>query len=177
MEQITLKNNTQMELRDAKVSDAKTLVDFYNEVGGETGFLSFGKNEFPCDEKAEEKVIDGMIAQNTATMILALCQEEVAGVVTINSSLKRKMKHVGEIGICIRQKYCKLGLGTVLLQKAIDFARQNGVTEKISLIVRCDNEHAIQVYKKLGFETEGILKKESFDDGVYYDSICMGLFL
>ncbi|EKN40155.1 GNAT family acetyltransferase, partial [Clostridium botulinum CFSAN001627] len=32
-------------------------------------------------------------------------------------------------------------------------------------------------YEKFGFEKEGILKKETLINGVYYDLIAMGLFI
>ena len=41
------------------------------------------------------------------------------------------------------------------MEKIIDFAKNVAKTETISLEVRSDNERAIALYKKFGFETVG----------------------
>ena len=47
-------------------------------------------------------------------------------------------------------------------------------TTKVNLDVRIDNEKAIHLYEKFGFEKEGTIKKCLFIDGVYYDNYIMG---
>ncbi|MBK5074486.1 spermidine N1-acetyltransferase [Budviciaceae bacterium CWB-B4] len=47
---------------------------------------------------------------------------------------------------------------------------------KLYLIVDRENEKAIHIYTKLGFETEGILKHEFFINGEYRDTIRMCIF-
>ena len=48
-------------------------------------------------------------------------------------------------------------MGKRLLQQSIHWADENEI-KRISLQVLETNEKAIQLYKKLGFEVEGILK-------------------
>lgn len=64
-----------------------------------------------------------------------------------------------------------------MMRELIEWSRTNGVTEKITLLTREDNEVAIQLYKQLGFETEGILKNDNFINGIYYNTLSMGLLL
>ena len=47
---------------------------------------------------------------------------------------------------------------------------------KLSLIVDCENQRAIGVYKKLGFREEGLLRHEFFVDGEYRDVFRMAIF-
>ena len=44
--------------RNPAAEDAENIVDFYNYVGGETSFLSFEKDEYPLDVKAQEAKIN-----------------------------------------------------------------------------------------------------------------------
>ena len=81
------------------------------------------------------------------------------------------------LGIVISLEYCNAGLGTIMMDYLIEWCKNNGETVKISLTVRKDNKRAIALYEKYGFEIEGILKKETFIDGEYYDSIVMGLMI
>ncbi|WP_281249477.1 GNAT family N-acetyltransferase [Fictibacillus arsenicus] len=96
---------------------------------------------------------------------------------TINSSQKERTKHVGTLGIVVSKKYTGLGLGKVLMKDLIEWAKQNGLTKKISLVTNETNTVAIELYKKLGFEVEGLLKKDNFINGNYNNSIIMGLLL
>lgn len=68
------------------------------------------------------------------------------------------------------------GIGKHLLQQTLSWVDTNGM-KKISLNVLETNERAISLYKKYGFETEGILKKEKLlSDGNDYNTIVMGRF-
>ncbi|MEG3028798.1 MAG: GNAT family protein [Oscillospiraceae bacterium] len=177
MESVTIKNGTVISLKRAQVQDAADIVNFYNYIGGQTDFLSFGKDEFPNDVKAEEKFIESIEKSVVDIMLLARAEGKLVGIATINTSPKRKFRHVGEMGIGIELDYCGLGLGRAMLDKVLDFARGNGTTKKVNLVTRSDNSRGIALYEKLGFKPEGLLKSESFEGGKYYDSLLMGLFL
>ena len=47
---------------------------------------------------------------------------------------------------------------------------------KLYLVVDRENEVAVHIYQKLGFETEGILRKEYYVNGQYRDVIRMAIF-
>lgn len=59
---------------------------------------------------------------------------------------------------------------------AMDYAFTVLNLYKLSLIVDCENERAISVYKKLGYREEGILRHEFFVNGEYRDVIRMAVF-
>jgi GNAT superfamily N-acetyltransferase len=63
------------------------------------------------------------------------------------------------LGIAVAEKYVGLGLGVMMMNQLISFGKQQGV-KQIKLSVDNDNEKAIQLYKKLGFEL--LEKKEAF---------------
>jgi len=63
------------------------------------------------------------------------------------------------LGIAVAEKYRGVGLGAIMMNQLISFAKQQGVRE-IKLSVDNDNEAAIQLYQKLGFKL--VEKKETF---------------
>ena len=63
------------------------------------------------------------------------------------------------------------------MNKLIDFCRNNGVTTRIQLDTRCDNDVAVKLQEKLGFEIEGKLPNTTLIDGTHYDLYVMGLML
>ena len=163
--------------REPVVEDAQKIVNFYNFVGGETTYLSFEKDEYPLDVEAQKEDIVSTKAHPASIMLLAMDGEEIAGIGTIHSGNKIKSRHQGELGIVIAKKYQAKGIGTELMNRLIDFCRGNGVTTRIQLDTRCDNEVAVKLYEKLGFVIEGKLPNTTLIDGVYYDLYVMGLML
>ena len=61
--------------------------------------------------------------------------------------------------------------------KIANIATITKITTKINLSVREDNPRAIALYKKCGFEVEGISKNETYLDGKFFDIVNMGLIL
>lgn len=153
------------------------MIDFYNLVGGETDFLSFGKNEFKRDLKEYESYLESTREEDNSIILLTIIDEQIAGIASINSNQKVRTKHVGTLGIVVAEQYCGLGLGGEMVDYLIEWAKLNGITKKISLLTREDNTRAIELYKKVGFETEGILKKDNYINGVYYNTLMMSLIV
>jgi ribosomal protein S18 acetylase RimI-like enzyme len=177
MHNVILNNNIEVTIREATKEDAQNMIDFYNIVGGETDFLSFGVNEFKRELQEYEEYITATSKEPNSIMLLALIDSEIISIATINSSQKERTKHVGTLGIVISKKYTGLGLGRILMNDLIDWAKQNGVTKKVSLVTNESNTIAIELYKKLGFEVEGLLKKENCIRGAYNNTVMMGLIL
>lgn len=163
--------------REPVIEDAKEIVDFYNYVGGETSFLSFEKDEYPLDVEGQKESIRATNESPINTMLLAIVDGKIVGIGTISSSHKIKSRHSGELGIVVAQKYQGQGIGTSIIQQLIDWAKGNGVTTRIQLDTRTDNELAVKLYQKFGFEIEGCLKNSTLLDGKYYDLYVMGMMI
>ena len=177
MRNVTIKNNLEVTIHEAGHEDAQNMINFYNVVGGESDFLSFGAGEFKRDIQDYKEYITATSSEPNSIMLLAAIHSEIIAIATINSSQKERTKHVGTLGIVISQKYTGMGLGKILMNELLEWARQNGITKKISLVTNENNKVAIELYKKLGFEVEGLLKQDNFVNGAYCNTIMMGLLL
>lgn len=67
------------------------------------------------------------------------------------------------------------GYGTSAVRQILQYAFDTLNLRKISLRVLVDNEPAIRVYRKFGFEVEGTLKAHVFKEGQYKDLVVMAL--
>lgn len=67
------------------------------------------------------------------------------------------------------------GIGTQLLKRIIEWAKESESIEKIELNVRASNTQAIALYKKMGFLEEGCLKRRVRTEIGYIDDILMAL--
>lgn len=59
------------------------------------------------------------------------------------------------------------------MQAAVDMADKWLNLSRLELEVQVDNEAAIRLYKKFGFEIEGTLRKYTYRDGEYVDVFAM----
>ncbi|MFX1478347.1 MAG: GNAT family N-acetyltransferase [Promethearchaeota archaeon] len=85
--------------------------------------------------------------------------------------------HVGILGIIIKSDYRDLGIGTHLIDTAIRESQKLNSKEKIILSCFSTNERALHLYRKLGFETVGVRKKQFYMDSKYYDEVLMELWI
>ena len=77
------------------------------------------------------------------------------------------------MGIVCPERVLGCGLGSYLMQLAIDQTRSNGF-EQLELGVYSDNSRAIHLYEKFGFERYGIQPRAfKLKNGTYRDEIIM----
>lgn len=177
MKEIKLKNGKTAILRSPIKEDAQAMIDYLNIIGGESDFITFGKNEFSMSVEAEQDYIERINSMDNSKNVLIIIEDEIVGIASITSVQKERMKHNGTLGISIRKKYWGIGLGSEIMTYLIDWSKSNKITKKINLLVREDNIRGVKLYEKFGFEKEGLLKKDICVNGVYYNTIAMGLYI
>jgi len=110
--------------------------------------------------------------------IILVCEvkNRVIGQVSVEKK-GGKISHVGELGIAVHPAYWNLGVGTALINAAIQRAKKEGISKLYLEVVR-ENRRAILLYKKFGFKVEGLLKKHfRMDDGRFADLVIMSKFI
>jgi RimJ/RimL family protein N-acetyltransferase len=85
--------------------------------------------------------------------------------------------HVADLGLMVAAAHRRRGVGSALMQAAESWARRAGVS-KLELHVFPHNEPAIALYEKLGYEREGLRRKQyTLPDGRPADVILMAKHL
>ncbi|TAH49382.1 MAG: GNAT family N-acetyltransferase [Chloroflexota bacterium] len=84
-----------------------------------------------------------------------------------------RRKHAGGIGMAVRDDWQGKGVGTALMQAVVELADKWLNLTRLELEVYVDNEPAVHLYKKFGFEIEGRIKQHSYRDGEYVDTYYM----
>lgn len=175
MERILLKSGEMITVRKAVVDDAEGLIYHVNTIAGESEFITFGPGEFEITVEKEREILEAYAKADNKIFLVAEVDNEIIGCVTFAGGGRERTKHTGEFGISIRQKYWGQGIGTVLLNRLIIWAKDSGIVRKINLRVRSDNERGIKLYTKMGFVKEGLLTRDMHTNGKFYDSLQMGL--
>lgn len=109
-----------------------------------------------------------------AYMLVASVDGDLVGqinVMTFPNSPRRK--HVGEIGMAVRDDWQGRGVGTALMQAAVDLSDNWLALTRLELEVFVDNPPAVRLYQKFGFEIEGVKRAFAYRDGRYVDVYAM----
>ncbi len=101
---------------------------------------------------------------------------EVDGQVVGVSGLSRgehNRSHVGYVGMMVHQDFQGMGVGSALMEAVLDLVENWLGLTRLHLEVHTDNSRAIELYKRWGFEAEGVFRADSFRDGRYVNTMVM----
>lgn len=175
--EIRLKNSGFLLLREAGEQDAEQILAYLNRVGGESDNLLFGRGEFSMPPEQERQFLLGLRRQEKSVMLLGFDGGELVSVSSLSCFDGRaRIAHRAEIAVSVRKDHWGLGAGRAAMEALIDFARRQGL-EILQLDVRADNERAVALYRSLGFETLGRYRRFFKLGEVYFDALCMNLYL
>lgn len=133
--------------------DAEAMLEYLKRIGGETDNLTFGAEGVSCAIEEEAAQIERAASSRDEVMFVAKDKGIIVGDVSL-SRLPRRMRHRGDLGIAVVKEYWGCGIGSSLLGKVIEFAKENDF-DVIELQVRSDNAAAIHLYEKFGFQKFG----------------------
>ncbi len=106
--------------------------------------------------------------------LVAVVDGDVVGAIGLHTFRDNpRRSHVGSIGMAVRDDWQGKGVGAALMQAVVDMADKWLQIKRLELEVYTDNPPAIALYKKFGFEQEGVLRVYAFRDGQYVDAYAM----
>ncbi|MFX1466159.1 MAG: GNAT family N-acetyltransferase [Promethearchaeota archaeon] len=152
-------------VRFSSKEDIISLKKMFNKVVREKRFL-------PTLEEIEEIGNEWLDHRYQDFSIVAEIQGELVGQIQLERLEDDATQHVCEIGIIVDPDYRGIGVGSKLLEKAIQTAKHLGF-EKICLSTFHTNSNAISLYKKFGFQEVGRRKKQFKIADEYIDEILM----
>ena len=175
---VTLKDGTRVCLRSPEVMDASQLNDYMRQTSGETHYMVRYPEECSQSLQTAQKRLQAMAEEERSFMLAAFLDGELVGNCGVNQIADRfKIRHRAELGISIKKKAWGLGLGTILVERALQQAKENGFTQ-VELGVFSDNDRARHLYQKLGFQEMGCIPNAFYlKDGTYRDEVQMVRFL
>ena len=168
-----LPNGTVLTVRSLCADDAEALSAFRLATYRETYFMA----RYPEEGANLEAVQTGLAASGKSPVnfeVGAFAGETLVGefgVAQVRPHIK--YRHRAVMGISVRKEYWGCGLGSFLMQLAVDQTRANGF-EQLELGVYSDNGRAIHLYEKVGFARCGTMPHAfKLKDGTYRDEIMM----
>ena len=108
--------------------------------------------------------------------IVAVAEDRVIGHLNVSREENPVTRHVASLGMAVERQWRRRGVGSALLEAALEWAHSVGV-EKLALTVYPDNDAARALYRRFGFVEEGRMTGHSKKAIGYRDEIVMGLWL
>ncbi|MCI9074812.1 MAG: GNAT family N-acetyltransferase [Dorea sp.] len=162
-------------IRETLPEDAEKIIEYIKKVGGETDNLTFGKEGLPITLEQEREYLQQMRESRHSVHYSVWKDGEMIGDASLKE-LPRRMSHRADMGLSVVKAEWNKGIGSRLLDKMIEYARQNEI-EIINLEVRSDNTGAIHLYEKYGFKHIGTMPAFFKIGNSYFDFEVMYLDL
>lgn len=161
-------------IRSAVADDAEQLSAVRLQIDGETENMDRDRGEAFIDPAGFKEIIRTDTERPRNLFLVAEAKGRIVGFSRCEGTDLKRFSHKVEFGVCVLQAYWGYGIGNNLLKESLAWADRNGI-RKVTLNVLETNEKAVALYKKLGFEIEGVLQKDKLlSNGLYYNTIMMG---
>jgi|GEM_PF-171469 len=174
--EVKLSDGRQVMLRSGTPGDAAALLSYMHGCLPDISpFIEMDVDEFVHTEESEHEwlaVQEGVVG---ALVLLALEGDRIVGITNCScNSSRRRIAHIGHIGMSADKSHWGSGLGGAMLGALIDWAEGHPALELLELDVYADNERARSLYLGQGFVEIGkVPGRARFADGSRKDGVTM----
>jgi RimJ/RimL family protein N-acetyltransferase len=167
-----------MEIRMIRESDAQSFTELNSNLDGETRFMMLEPGERNPDPDSQQTHITQLLSSGNSMIFVAEeeLQKKLIGYIGLFGGRFKRISHSAHIVMGILEEYRGKGLGKALMQTAEEWAKDVGL-KRLELSVITDNEPAIALYTKQGFEVEGFKKHSLIINSRFVDEYYMAKLL
>jgi RimJ/RimL family protein N-acetyltransferase len=161
-------------VRRATAADAEGWLALGHLLDRETSFMLLE----PGERVSTVAEVRSMLGCSSEDAFYAVAEDEgrLVGLLGAERGQYRRERHKADLflGVCLA--YGGQGIGRRLLEAAEGWARDVGL-HRLELTVMAHNARAIALYKRMGFEAEGMARHSLCVDGAWVDEMDMGKLL
>ena len=162
-------------VRRADASDAGELVALSAAVGREPGGWLLA-TESARSVGDERRYLRAARRHPDVAVFVAVDGDALVGRLSVARDPHPASAHVADLGVVVAASHRRRGVGRMLLDTSVEWARAAGV-RKLELHVFPWNEPAIRLYEAFGFLHEGVRRRHYRRDGVDVDAMLMAYHL
>jgi len=164
-----------MIVRAAQPSDAEGLTELGSAVGSEPEGWLVTTNGWR-DAADERRYLRAIRRYPNAAVFVAEDEGDIVGRLSIARDQHPASAHVADLGLMVAATHRRRGIGTALLDAAVEWGREAGL-RKLELHVFPWNKAAIALYEHYGFVKEGYRRAHYRRGDDYADAILMAYSL
>jgi RimJ/RimL family protein N-acetyltransferase len=165
-------------IREAEEKDAARLIVFVKEFAEEPNIgIGLSSGDFKLTIEEEAKTIREFAESKNSIFLVAESEKQIIGMLSCKGGHRKTSQHSTTLGMSVAKAWRGQGVGTLLIRRAVEWAKQTDCIKRIELQVFTTNPGAIHLYAKCGFVIEGQRRQSIYRDGAYHDDFMMALLL
>ncbi len=177
-QRVTLKDGREVVLRLSRQGDAERVHAYICALGRSTDMILTYADDLPPIERIQSHI--EMIPKGQFYSLVAI--DPGSGDVVANASfrfaVRKKLAHTAELGMGVLPSHASVGLGTIMLERAIEDMKLNSQIDRLDLTVIASNTHARRMYERAGFVEEGVkVRSLKQPNGHYDDEVMMAMWI
>ena len=158
-------------IRRAVPKDAAAIAAYMVEPSVFGGLLQL---PYPTEEMWFKRLSDGATPGSADLSLVAELDGAVVGGAGLHAAaLQLRRRHAMGLGISVAVAAQRKGVGNALMAALCDYADRWVGVRRIELTVYTDNESAVRLYRRFGFEIEGTFSGYALRDGFLVDAYAM----
>lgn len=157
-----------MEIRPVTISDAEAIADIRRQDGVREGVLGLSSER----TSATENFLRSFGERDRG--FVAVENGETVGFAFMLANKEECRAHSGFIAVMVDRHFQQRGIGGKLLSRITDCADNELGLRRLELLVLTDNEQAIKLYKRHGFQVEANRHHAAVVRGHFADEYVMG---
>ena len=162
-------------IREAEIHDASAVINLLDQIGQESTFTSLDENGISMSESEMGLFINQQAQSDNQITLLAFLNDDLVGIINITADQRPRVRHIGDVFLGIKKVFWGCGLGSILMEEAIEWAKSSGNIRRLQLTVQKRNTAAVHLYEKMGFSIEGLQERGArIEGGEFLDVYLMG---
>ena len=159
--------------REIEIADAEAFGYLLEQVDASSEYMLWEAGERKSELKQQQSMIQNIKDRSNSMIFVAENRnEEMIGYLFAIGGNANRNKHAVYMVIGIAEKARGQGVGTSLFREMERWAIQQQI-HRLELTVAIKNEAGLALYKKMGFEIEGIKRDALRIDGAFVDEYYM----
>jgi RimJ/RimL family protein N-acetyltransferase len=177
MKKSVTRDGREVVIRRPTENDAASIIKYSKILFASTDQVLTTIDEYSITVENEKIWINNFNQDQDALVLIAEVNAEIIGLLFFMPNSKKKNAHTGEFGVSVHPDLQRQGVGKLLIETLLVWAKENARIEKVYLNVFASNKHAIRLYHQLGFIEEGRhIKAVRQMNGEYVDVLQMYTF-
>jgi L-amino acid N-acyltransferase YncA len=167
---VPLKDVT-LQLRYLEQTDGPAILDFARRLSPHD--LLFLRRDITRQDQVDQWLRE--TAEGLTTTILAMQGDKIVGYASVSSDGLAWTRHVLELDVMVAESMRSKHLGRLLTEQAFAVAQERGANKMVARMT-VDQQAAISVFRRMGFEPEARLRRQVMDrEGQLHDLQIMAL--
>ncbi|VEF48265.1 GCN5-like N-acetyltransferase [Bacillus freudenreichii] len=166
-----------MKIREITPQDARDFIQLLNQVDLESEYMLLEPGERNTSLEEQRQRLKRIEQDSRSTIFVVEDKEKrLLGYLAAFAGNARRTRHSVYLTIGMIKNCRGQGVGTQLFQEMEKWAEERGIV-RLELTVVCENQAAVGLYRKMGFEIEGTKRASLLINGALHDEYLMSKLL